>query len=231
MSTDSFFYTINMLAPSLIKFLAGLRKNNNKGWFDLHRNEYESEKNNFRSFVQEMIDLIAKFDASIAVLQPKDCVFRINRDVRFSKDKRPYKNNFAAYFNKRGKKNGGAGYYLHIEPGKSFAAVGIWMPPAEELALIRQEIDYNFDEWKKIISSSTFKKTFGTDVQWGDSLSRPPKGYTADNPAIDFLKQKSFVATVSFTDKELVEKNFTQKVAGIFRTGQPLIEFINRSAD
>ncbi len=196
-----------MIQPSIIKFLSALKKNNNKQWFDTHRNQYELIKKEFRLFVGQLINSIAVFDNSINFLEPKDCVFRINRDVRFSKDKRPYKNNLAAYFNKGGKKGGGAGYYIHIEPGKSYMAAGVWMPPSEELSKIRQEIDYNFDEWKKLLSEKSFKKYFNGTIAFKESLVRPPKGYTEDNPAIEYIKLKSFVAMCSFTQEETTSKD------------------------
>ena len=114
-----------MLQPSTLKFLKDLKKNNNKPWFDEHRKQYENSKADILVLTTQMINAIAIFDKPIGILQPKNCTFRINRDVRFSKNKDPYKSNMAAYFNKDGKKGIGAGYYLHIEPGKSFAAGGI----------------------------------------------------------------------------------------------------------
>ncbi len=137
-------------------------------------------------------------------------MFRINRDVRFSKDKSPYKNNMAGYFNVDGKKGNGAGYYLHIEPGKSFAAGGIWMPEPKDLIKIRQEIDYSFDDWKKIITNTSFKKTFTEGIK-GEALVRPPKGYDEDNPAIQFIKQKSFIVTKSFTDARGAKQNICKR--------------------
>jgi len=220
-----------MLTPAVLKFLSALKKNNNKSWFDNHRDQYEMVKDEFRSFVGEMITGISRFDRSIEMLQPKDCMFRINRDVRFSKDKRPYKNNMAAYFNKGGKKGSGAGYYIHIEPGKSFVAAGIWMPPSEELSKIRQEIDYNYDEWKKILSHKDFKKYFNGNIDTKESLIRPPKGYTEDNPAINYIKLKSFIAISAFTDKEITDKTFVKNLSKKFETVKPLIDFINRSLD
>ena len=220
-----------MIQPSIIKFLSALKKNNNKQWFDDHRNQYELIKKEFRLFVGQLINSIAVFDNSINFLEPKDCVFRINRDVRFSKDKRPYKNNLAAYFNKGGKKGGGAGYYIHIEPGKSYMAAGVWMPPSEELSKIRQEIDYNFDEWKKLLSDKSFKKYFNGTIDLKESLVRPPKGYTEENPAIEYIKLKSFVATCSFTEEETSSKDFIKILSKRFQTLKPLVDFINRSLD
>ena len=220
-----------MLQPSTLKFLKDLKKNNNKPWFDEHRKQYENSKADILVLTTQMINAIAIFDKPIGILQPKnckakDCVFRVNRDVRFSKNKDPYKSNMAAYFNKDGKKGIGAGYYLHIEPGKSFAAGGIWVPEPAVLAGIRQEIDYNYKEWQNIIKNKSFKKTFTAGIE-GDALVRPPKGYDENNPAIDFIKMKSFIVSKTFTDAEVQNKNFVKNIAGSFVAMKPVIDFIN----
>jgi uncharacterized protein (TIGR02453 family) len=215
-----------MLQMPTLKFFKDLKKNNNKSWFDEHRKQYELAKEDFTLMTEQLITAIAAFDAPIAHLKAKDCMFRINRDVRFSKDKSPYKNNIAAYFNRNGKKGIGAGYYLHVEPGQSFAAGGMWMPEPKDLVKIRQEIDYSFDAWKKIIGNASFKKTF-TEGLTGEALVRPPKGYEEDNPAIAFLKMKSFIVTKPFTDAEVQNKIFVKDVAATFKTMKPLVDFLN----
>lgn len=215
-----------MLQPSTLKFLKDLKKNNNKPWFDEHRKQYENSKADILVLTTQMINAIAIFDKPIGILQPKNCTFRINRDVRFSKNKDPYKSNMAAYFNKDGKKGIGAGYYLHIEPGKSFAAGGIWVPEPAVLAGIRQEIDYNYKEWQNIIKNKSFKKTFTAGIE-GDALVRPPKGYDENNPAIDFIKMKSFIVSKTFTDAEVQNKIFVKNIAGSFVAMKPVIDFIN----
>ena len=215
-----------MLQPSTLKFLKDLKKNNNKPWFDEHRKQYENSKADILVLTTQMINAIAIFDKPIGILQPKNCTFRINRDVRFSKNKDPYKSNMAAYFNKDGKKGIGAGYYLHIEPGKSFAAGGIWVPEPAVLAGIRQEIDYNYKEWQNIIKNKSFKKTFTAGIE-GDALVRPPKGYDENNPAIDFIKMKSFIVSKTFTDAEVQNKNFVKNIAGSCVAMKPVIDFIN----
>jgi uncharacterized protein (TIGR02453 family) len=219
-----------MLQSSTLKFLKELKKNNNKPWFDANRKNYEQAKEDFLLLAEKLIGAIAVFDPAIANLKAKDCTFRINRDVRFSKDKSPYKSNIAGYFNRNGKKSNGAGYYLHIEPGNSFAAGGIWMPEAKDLAKIRQEIDYSFDEWKKITGTAAFKKMFAEGIK-GESLSRPPKGYEETNPAIAFLKLKSFIVSRPFTDAELQSKTFTKDVAATFKTMKPFIDFLNAGVE
>lgn len=215
-----------MLQPSTLKFLKDLKKNNNKPWFDKNRKVYDTAKDDFVQMVAQVIKGIASFDPSIAGLEAKNCMFRINRDVRFSKNKDPYKNNMAAYFNKDGKKGLGAGYYMHIEPGSSFVAGGIWMPEPPVLAGIRQEIDYGLNDWKKIVEAKTFTKTFPKGLE-GESLSRPPKGYDDENPAIDYIKRKSFIVTKSFTDAEVQGKGFVKEVSKTFQAMKPLVDFIN----
>jgi len=219
-----------MLQSSTLKFFKALKINNNKAWFDEHRKQYEEVKGDFILLIEKIIMGIATFDAPIGSLKAKDCMFRINRDVRFSKDKRPYKNNIAAYFNRNGKKGIGAGYYVHIEPGASFVAGGMWMPEAKELAKIRQEIDYNFDAFKKIFSAPAFKKTFTEGIK-GETLVRPPKGYEETHPGIEFLKLKSFIITKPFTDIEVQNPAFPKQVAATFKLMKPLTDFLNSAID
>jgi uncharacterized protein (TIGR02453 family) len=221
-----------MLQPSTLKFLKDLKKNNTKEWFDANRKVYESAKQDFETLVQTVITIHGKKDEAIVSLKPKDCMFRINRDVRFSKDKSPYKTNFGAFINKGGKKSIFAGYYFHCSPGDNFVGGGLWMPMPEELKKVRQEIDYCFDEFSKIITNKKFKTIYG-DVQRGEdmSLSRPPKGYDDSNPAIEFIKLKSFVATKKLDDKNMTVKNLSRKITDAFDALQPMIKFLNRSLE
>ena len=216
-----------MVQASTLKFLKDLQKNNTKPWFDEHRKQYDNAKADLLILVAELIKAITVFDNPIGSLEPKNCIFRINRDVRFSKNKAPYKNNMAVYFNKDGKKGIGAGYYLHIEPGKSFAAGGIWMPEPAVLAGIRQEIDYNLKDWKKIVEHKNFKQQFTNGLSNEDKLVRPPKGYEENNPAIEFLKLKSFIVSKPFTEADVLAKTFVKDVAKAFLDMKPMIDFIN----
>lgn len=219
-----------MLQTATIKFLKDLARNNSKEWFDVNRSRYEIAKEDFIALASQVIAAHGKSDTSIVSLKAKDCIFRINRDVRFSKNKAPYKNNMAASINSKGKKSMSAGYYLHCEPGKSFIAGGIYMPMPEDLKKIRQEIDYNFDEFKKIVSAKKFKAAY-KELSAGEDMKliRPPKGYEPDNPAIEFIKLKSFIATSAVTDAELASKNLVKKIVQGFEAIQPLIQFVNRA--
>ena len=220
-----------MLQPSTLKFLKDLKKNNNKPWFDAHRKEYEAAKSDFAGFIQNVIDKHSKSDPTLKSIVAKDCMFRINRDVRFSKDKSPYKTNFGASINKGGKKAfSTAGYYFHLEPGQCFVGGGIYQPMPDELKKVRQEIDYNFKDFKKIIQSKKFRSLYGDlDKSAEYALSRVPKGYEANNPAAEYLKLKSYIAFVSFSDKDLTSKDLVKKTAAAFETLQPLLNFINES--
>ena len=222
-----------MLRSSTIKFLKDLKKNNNKSWFDKNRKVYEEAKADFARFIQAVIDQHAKNDPSIKNLVAKDCMFRINRDVRFSKDKSPYKTNLGASINKGGKKAWNfAGYYFQVQPGRNFAGGGIWMPEPNELKKVRQEIDYNFTGFKKIIGSKKFKSVYGDlDRSPEFLLSRVPKGYEPGNPAADYLKLKSFVAISFFSDADLGSKDLVKKTVAAFEALQPLISFINHSME
>ena len=221
-----------MLQQTTVLFLKNLKKNNKKEWFDINRGKYESAKKDVENLSAEIIKRLSTIDESIAHLQPKDCMFRINRDVRFSKDKSPYKTNMGVYFSKGGKKGNTAGYYFHLEPGNSFIAGGLWMPLPVDLKKVRQEIDYNWDEFNKIINSRKFKTAFGElDGSSEYVLSRPPKGYDENNPAIGFLKMKSFIASVKITDTDLATKDLVKKIVMQFESLKPLIDFMNRAIE
>jgi uncharacterized protein (TIGR02453 family) len=219
-----------MLQSSTLKFLKGLKKNNNKPWFDAHRGDYESAKADFAAFVQSVIDKHSIKDKTIHHLKAKECMFRINRDIRFSKDKSPYKTNFGASINRGGKKSMLAGYYFHCEPGQAFVGGGIWQPMPPELKKLRQEVDYNFAEFKKIIGSKKFKSVYGELYKGNDvSLTRLPKGYEENNPATDYLKLKSYLGMTDLSEKDLTSKNLLQKTIAAFEALQPLVEFINKA--
>jgi uncharacterized protein (TIGR02453 family) len=219
-----------MLQSATLKFLKDLSKNNNKTWFDSHRTQYEDAKNDFAGFVQSIILAHGKKDPSIAHLNAKDCTFRINRDVRFSKDKSPYKNNMGAYLNRGGKKSIFGGYYFHCQPGQSFVGGGLWMPMPTELNKVRQEIDYNLERFKKIVTSKSFRAVYdGLSKDPEYTLTRLPKGYEPDNPAAEYLKLKSFVTMISLKDAELTSKELSKKVLTAFAALQPMLEFINQS--
>jgi len=222
-----------MLQTSTLQFLKQLAKNNNKEWFDANRKKYDAAKADHLQSVQKIIDEFSKTDTTLSSLAAKDCLFRINRDIRFSKDKSPYKTNFGAYINANGKKSMNAGYYLHIQPGKSFVGGGMYQPDADALKKIRQEIDYNFDAFQNIFNHKKFKAVYTKGISKdGDvSLSRPPKGYDENNPAIEFIKLKSIIAMTPLTDAQITDKKFTLTVVRAFEALHPLIVFLNNALE
>jgi uncharacterized protein (TIGR02453 family) len=206
-----------MLEPQTLKFLSLLKKNNNKPWFDAHRAQYEAARIDYSNFIQLVIDALQKTDTTITGLTARDCLFRINRDIRFSKDKTPYKANFGASIKLGGRKSPFAGYYFHLEPGQSFIGGGLWMPEAPALKNMRQEIDYNWDEFQSILQEKNFKKTY-SDLYKGSevSLSVMPKGYAKDHEAINYLKLKSFIAETKLADEELTKGSLHKKTIAAF---------------
>lgn len=221
-----------MLQPQTLAFLTDLKANNSKAWFDVNRKAYEAARSDFIQSVQAIINGTQAIDPTLAEtpLEAKKCIFRINRDVRFSNDKSPYKTNFGAWFNKGGKALNSAGYYLNLEPGNCFLAGGLYMPDPDLLARTRQEIDYNFDAFSGLLTAPAFTRYFN-GLNRDDALQRPPKGYAADNPAIDYLKLKSFTAWHKLPDEAVTKPDFEQQVVTIFGGLQPLVAFLNRGLD
>jgi uncharacterized protein (TIGR02453 family) len=214
-----------MLQPSTLQFLTDLKNNNDKVWFDANRKRYETAKKDFEQFIGDMLQGLTVLDPGYASQKAKDCTFRIFRDVRFSKDKSPYKANFGAALSPNGKKVHGAGFYFHLEPGQSFIGGGVWMPEGPVLKAIRQEIDYNFEDFKKMLQAPSFKKWFKTVD--GERLKTVPQGYSADNPAIEYLKLKSFTVGTALNDSDLTKSGLVKKSVQIFSDMNPFISFLN----
>jgi uncharacterized protein (TIGR02453 family) len=219
-----------MISPTTLSFLKALKKNNNREWFDKNKEKYLKAKDNVSENIEDLLKELCRFEKKFAGLTSKDCLFRIYRDIRFSKDKKPYKINMGASINIGGKKAINAGYYLHIEPGASFLAGGIWMPPSDLLKKIRQEIDYNGKQINKILTEKEFKKLFGKlDEEY--LLKTTPKGYDKDHPDINLLRLTSFIAWHNLTDKEVMSKNFIAQLGKSAKELKPLIDFLNTAAE
>ncbi len=197
-------------------FLAAIKTNNDRDWFQEHRNQYELAWQNMKDFTAGLIGGLAQWDRYISPDIPvSKCIFRIYRDTRFSKDKTPYKTWLGAGISTAGRKLNGPEYYIHIQPGNSFAAAGYWRPEKEHLAAIRQEIDYNGARLRDILYEPAFEKHCQLDTQ--DSLKRPPVGFNEENPYIEWLKLKSFTAVKSFTDNELQGTDGVERVLQAYR--------------
>jgi uncharacterized protein (TIGR02453 family) len=213
---------------STLVFLKELAVNNNREWFEANRKRYADAKENVIETIATIISGASRYDAALKTMNPRDTLFRINRDVRFSKNKDPYKTNFAAVISQGGRKSPEAGFYLHLEPGgHSIAGGGVWMPEPARLAAIRQEIDYNLAEWEAILTNKAFVNMYGALSD--ETIKTKPKGYDAHNPALPYLRQKSFVAFHPFTDKEVLSPDFTNACVAAFATIQPLNAFLNRA--
>jgi uncharacterized protein (TIGR02453 family) len=217
------------LEPNL-KFLKAIAKNNNRDWFEKNKPAYLAVKNNFEDFLEALHKELIKFDESLAGLNPRKLGFRIYRDVRFSKDKSPYKINMGAGFSSKGKMEQEPGYYIHLQPGnKSFLAGGFYMPDTEKLSKIRQEIDYNPKGFGKILSDKKFKNTFPKGLDDFDKLKTAPKGYAKDHPQLEWLKHKSYIVSHEFTDKEVADEKFVKKVAECAKTLKKLNHFLQEA--
>lgn len=209
----------------ILSFLSELSENNNKEWMDGQKPRYQKARKSFEEIVKEFLQKIPEFDPSIAGLESKHCMFRINRDIRFSANKDPYKNNFGTFIAAGGKGSISAGYYLHIQPGQSFVGGGLYMPPADILKKVRQEIDYNADELRHIIGEKSFQTQFGG--MEGEQLSRAPKGYSPDHPDIDLLRFKSFVATKKLAVEGMNTEDVVKTSLEAFQALAPLVRFLN----
>ena len=215
------------IKKSTLDFLTAVKCNNNRDWFNANRPVYAEAKENFESFVQEIIDELTQFEPIMKGLEAKSCVYRINRDIRFSNDKSPYKSHFGAFIVRGGKKNGDkfAGYYFHIEPGKSIMAGGAYMPPAPWLSQIREKISENPDEFIKITTNKEFVKYFGSID--GEKLKTAPKGYPKDHPNVELLKFKSYLVVNEASDKMVLNKDYIDYVIKVFKAMKPLNDYLN----
>lgn len=211
------------------KFLKDLGRNNDRQWFEKHKPRYLAVKEDFELFVGELLEKMIPFDDSLAGLEPKKLTFRIYRDVRFSKDKLPYKKNMSAAYSSSGKTMSTPGYYFHIEPGnKSFVGVGLFQPDPEKLGKIRQEIDYNSNQLSAVFKDKKFKKYY-SDFWKDDALKNAPKGYPKDHPHADWLRLKSFIVTHEFKDTEVLKPKFTNHVAEVMKAAKPLNDFLKEA--
>lgn len=218
-----------MIEKQTFDFLKDLAGNNNREWFTANKDRYEAARDNVIEFAAALLKELHQIDPNVdEQIEPKKCVMRIYRDIRFSKDKTPYKNNFGVSFPTHGLKAGRAEYFIHISPGNTFTAGGYWMPEAAHLKAIRQEIDYNAADLKKIIDDKDFVALFG-DFRKQEQLKSVPKEYSADNENIDLLKLKSFVAFRQMNDEELMKNDAVAAVAAICSKIYPLNVFINNA--
>ena len=218
-----------MIKSNTLDFLKDLVKNNNREWFQENKPRYEDARQNVVDFTAELLKELKKIDPTLSVdIDPKKCVMRIYRDIRFSLNKTPYKNNFGISKLPSGTNSDEIGYYVQIQPGNSFAGGGYWMPQGDHLKAIRQEIDYNAEELKKIVDAPEFKKLFG-EFRDQEQLKSMPRGYDPAGENISLIKLKSFAAIHRFTDAEMLKADSPKRVAEVLAKIYPLTVFLNNA--
>jgi len=218
-----------MLKKSSFDFLTGLAENNTTEWFNKHRDDYQETHDDFTLFNQNLIEAISKFDKSIAEsdLQGKDCIPRLNRDLRFTKDKSPYKTYYYSIINKGGRKSGNAGYFVVLNPGECYIGAGEYQPEPKRLKKVRQEIEYNFEDWQKIAQDSQLLKAFPDGIIAQETLQKVPKGFDIDSPAKEFLKMKGFFVRKHYPDAFFLSKDNFAIIIESFKTCHKLNDFVN----
>jgi len=211
--------------PALLAFLSDLAANNNKAWFEGKRATYQHLRGEWMDFVQELIDGIAQFDPTVAIVSPKDALFRVNRDVRFSKDKSPYKTTFSAAICPQGRNSGLPLYYCQIsEAGALFVAGGIYMPDPKTLDLIRRHVAEHPERLAAVQADPAFAARFGSIG--GERLKRPPRGYDETTPGIEFIKLKSFIASVEPAGWLDRADNLASEIVEMYQAMFPLMQWL-----
>lgn len=220
-----------MIELDTLQFLRELKKNNRKEWFEKNRTRYEHAKKNFIEFASELIYGVSKFDPAIlkSQLDPKKSISRINRDIRFSKDKSPYKTNLFLIISAKGKNAHSAAYYFHLEPDSSFLGGGVYMPEPNELFKIRNQIHKKFGAWEKILKNKELQATYLEGILSPETLSRIPKGFLDTSPAREYLKKKGFYVKTEMSDKQLSDSKVTSKILEKYKVVRPLIDFLNEA--
>lgn len=211
------------IKKSTFLFLKDLAKHNNRDWFNKHKGRYLAEQENMLAFAENLLEKMRTHD-EIENSSAKKVLYRIYKDVRFSKDKSPYKTSWSGSFRRATKKKRG-GYYFHLEPGNSYMAGGFFGPDADDLKRIRQDIDLNSADWKKLLGNKKTKAFFGT--LRGEQLLTTPKGFDKDHPAIELLRYKSFVLRHNFTDKEVLSEKFPALLNQAFKNLRPFFDYMS----
>ena len=212
----------------IFAFLSDLQRNNTREWFNENKDRYQEALEQFRELASDMISGISSFDPTLDGIDAKQSIFRIYKDVRFSKDKSPYKTHMGCWMTKGGRKSSDAGYYFHLEPGKSFAAAGVWMPPADQLKLIREEILYNPESYLEVVSRLASQKKYERGGN-EDMLKKGPAGFPKDFAHIDELKYKHHIFSRSYKDSELSGKKTVSLLTEDFKGLFPLVAYLNHA--
>lgn len=215
------------IEKTTLDFLSLLGSNNNREWFNENKNLYLNAKENFENVVDEIISGISEFDKSVEKLEAKNCIFRIYKDTRFSKDKTPYKTNLGASLAEKGTKTlSNAGYYIHLESGKSFVAGGVYITESKNLKLIREKISSESNAFLKILNKKSFKENLELR---GEKLMKVPQGFDKEHPMADYLKYKQFTVFHHISDKDLLDKDYVKNIIKIFKEIYPFNQFLNEA--
>ena len=221
-----------MISKEALRFFEDLVANNNTEWMHSNKKRYENYKKDYHQYIASVLAEMKPLDSTLEPLEIKNCTFRINRDIRFSKDKSPYKTNMGIWFTQNKNSKNSPGYYIHFEKGKSFIAGGVWCPEPDELKKIRKEIEFFHEDLEKIVADKTFKKEF-KELTHDDtnSLKNAPKGFDPNHPAIEFLKLKSYTASQKVDDKIFTEPDFSKKIAQKLIALKPMNDFLKRALE
>ena len=221
-----------MITKEAVQFLSDLVANNNTEWMHANKKRYESYKKDYHNYIASILAALKPLDKSLEPLEIKNCTFRINRDIRFSKDKSPYKTNMGVWFTQNKFSKNSPGYYIHFEKGKSFIAGGVWCPEPNELKRIRKEIAFFHEDLEAIVNDKKFKSEFGALTRdENNTLKKAPKDFDPNHPAIEFLKLKSFTASEKIDDKLFLDPNFSKIVAEKLILLKPMNDFLNRALE
>ena len=221
-----------MMTKEALQFLEDLIANNNTEWMHANKKRYENYKKDYHQYIAEILAEIKPLDKWLEPLEVKNCTFRINRDIRFSKDKSPYKTNMGVWFSQNKNRKNSPGYYIHFEKGNSFIAGGVWCPEPDELKKIRKEIEFFHDDLEKIVNEKNFKKEFiAFSREENNVLKNAPKGFEPTHPAIEFLKLKSFTASQRIDDKLFTQPDFSKIIAQKLIVLKPMNDFLNRALE
>jgi len=214
----------------VLDFLSQLENNNDREWFHAHKDQYDAAKKEVESYVNSIIHLIAGFDDSVRFVEAKECMFRIFRDVRFAKDKSPYKTNMGAWITQAGRKGTGPGYYIHLQPQGSFLSAGVYMPEPEQLKKMRKEIYYNISEFQAILNDKKLRK-YCDGLSEIEKVKTAPKDFPKDFAEIDLLKHKHYILTFPAGDELVNSDLFNELPATVFKTMYPFNQFLKRALD
>ena len=221
-----------MITKEAVTFLEDLVANNNTDWMHANKKRYESFKKDYHNYIASVLTEMKPLDKKLEPLEVKNCTFRINRDIRFSKDKSPYKTNIGVWMSQNRNSKNAPGYYIHFEKGNSFIAGGCWCPEPNELKQIRKEIAFFYEDLESIVSDKKFKSEFGTLTRdESNTLKKAPKDFEPNHPAIEFLKLKSYTASEKLEDKLFLDVDFSKIVTQKLIALKPFNDFLTRALE